>query len=89
MSENVLTFCLMSDWVISIILFSSSLMYSSALFSLLLIAFSLVFILATELSNFDGFLSIDFSSLSQWSMFLLIIFLNSFSIFITAFLNRI
>ena len=65
MSENVLTFCLMSDWVISIILFSSSLMYSSALFSLLLIAFSLVFILATELSNFDGFLSIDFSSLSQ------------------------
>lgn len=76
-------------WVISIILFSTSLMYSSALFSLLLIAFSLVFILATELSNFDGFLSKDFSSLSQWSMFLLIIFLNSFSIFITSFLNRI
>ena len=76
-------------WVISIILFSTSLMYSSALFSLLLIAFSLVFILATELSTFDGFLSKDFSSLSQWSMFLLIIFLNSFSIFITSFLNRI
>ena len=51
--------------MISIILFSTSLMYSSALFSLLLIAFSLVFILATELSNFDGFLSKDFSSLSQ------------------------
>ena len=65
MSENVLIFCLMSDWMISIILFSTCLMYSSALFSLLLITFSLVFIVATELSNFDGFLFRDFSSLSQ------------------------
>ena len=44
-------------------------------------------ILADELSNFHLFIFIVCSSLLQWSVFLSIIFLNSFYIFITSFLN--
>ena len=74
-----------SDRVISIILSSRALIHSSASFNLLFIAFRLVFILAIELSNFDLFLFMIYSSLIQWSAFISIIFLNSFSIFITSF----
>ena len=63
------------------------LFFSSALFSLLFIAFSSVFISAIGLSNFDWLRFIVSSSLLQWSSFLSIAFLNSFSIFITSFLN--
>ena len=75
-----------SDQMISIILSFRSLICSSILFTLLFIAFSSVFILAIELSSFDWLLFKVFSSLLQWSAFLLIAFLNSFSIFITYFL---
>ena len=50
--------------MISIILFSRSLMYS-ALFSLLFISFNSEFILAIELSNFGWFLFIISSPLVQ------------------------
>ena len=64
-----------------------SLVHSSALFSALLIAFSLVFISAIELCNFDWLLFTVSSSLLQSSAFLSIIFLNFFRIFITSFLD--
>ena len=67
-----------------LILSSRSLIHFSASFSLLFIAFRLVFILAVELSNFDSFLFIISSSLLQWSAFISIIFLNCFIIFITS-----
>ena len=73
-----------SDCVISITLSSRSLIHFSASFSLLFIAFRLVFILAVELSNFDWFLFIISSSLLQWSAFISIIFLNCFIIFVTS-----
>jgi len=53
------------DCVISIILSSRAPIHSSASFSLLFIAFRLVFILAIELSNFDLFLFMIYSSLLQ------------------------
>ena len=49
-----------SDWVISIILLSRSLIHSFALFSLVFIA-SRLFILAIELSSFDWFIFIVFA----------------------------
>ena len=54
-----------SDWVISIILSSRSLMHSSAVFSWLFIAFSVVFISAIELSNIDWLLFTVSNSLLQ------------------------
>ena len=54
-----LSFCC-SDWVLSIILSSRSLMHSSLLFSLLFIASRLAFISVIELSNFDWFLERQF-----------------------------
>ena len=62
-----------------------SLTHSSALFSLLYIAFNLTFVLANEPSNW--LLFIVSSSLLQRSTFLSKVFLNSFSILIISFLN--
>ena len=76
------SFCC-SNWVISIILSSRS---SSALFILLFMAFSSAFISSNEFSNFSGLLTAS-SSFLQQSAFLLIAFLNSFSIFIIPLLN--
>ena len=78
------SFCC-SNWVISIILSSRS---SSALFILLFIAFSSAFISSNEFSNFSGLLTAS-SSFLQQSAFLLIAFLNSFSIFIIPLLNSV
>ena len=58
-----------SDWMISIILFSRSLI-CSALFSLIFMVFNLSFISAVELLNFDWLLFTVSSSLLQWSEFL-------------------
>ena len=71
-----------SDWTVSIILSSRSFIHS-ALFSLIAIAFSLVFISALGLSNFDWFLYIISSSLLQWSEFLfLFLEFNVFYIYV-------
>ena len=68
------------DWVVSIILSSRSLILSSVFFILLFILMSSVFISANEFSNFSWLLLIISSSFLQLSAFLLIAFLNSFSI---------
>ena len=68
------------DWVISIILSSRSLILSSVFVILLFIVMSSVFISANEFSNFSWLLLIVSSSFLQLSAFLLIAFLNSFSI---------
>ena len=81
-----LSFIYCSNWMISIILFSRSLM-CSALFSLLFIAFNSEFILEIELSNFGWFLFIASSPLVQWSVFLSIIFLNFPRLVTSSFLN--
>lgn len=73
--------------MISIIPSSRSLTRSSALFSLLFIAFSSAFISAIEFSDFHWLLFVVSSSLSQWSAFLSRAFFSSFSIFITSFPN--
>ena len=73
------------DWVISIILSSRSLIRSSALFILLFIAFRSAFVSVNEFSNFSWFLFI----VLQYSAFLSIAFLNSFSIFVISFLNSV
>ena len=75
------------DWVISIILSSRSLILSSALFILFFIAFSSTFVLANEFSSFSRFLLIISSSFLQYSAFLSIDFICSFSIFISSFWN--
>ena len=64
-----------SDWVISIFLSSSSLIHSSALSSLLFIAFSSAFVPENEFSNFNWLLFIVSNSLLQWLAFLSIAFL--------------
>ena len=81
-----LLFCC-SDWMISIILSSRSCICSFVLFIMLLVASWLAYISGIDLLNFDWFLFIVISSLLQWSVFLLIIFLNNFSVCITSFLN--
>ena len=68
------------DWVISIFLSSRSLILSSVFVILLFILMSSVFISANEFSNFSWLLLIISSSFLQLSAFLLIAFLNSFSI---------
>ena len=68
------------DWVISIILSSRSLILSSVFVILLFILMSSVFISANKLSNFSWLFLIVSSSFLQLSAFLLIAFLNSFSI---------
>ena len=59
-----LSFCC-PDWMISIVLAFRSLVHSSVLFSLLLIAFSSVFVLANEFLNFCWLLFIVSTSLLQ------------------------
>ena len=78
------SFCY-SNWVISIILSSRS---SSALFIVLFIAFSSAFMSSNEFSNFSWPLTAS-SSFLQQPAFLLIAFLNSFSIFIIPLLNSV
>ena len=68
------------DWVVSIILSSRSLILSSVFFILLFILKSSVFISANEFSIFSWLLLVISSSFLQLSAFLLIAFLNSFSI---------
>ena len=74
--------------MISIILSSRSLIYSFAFFSLLFIDFGLALTSANEFLNFDCLIFIVSSSLLQWSAFLLIAFLNSFSILLRTFWNQ-
>jgi len=68
-------------WVISIILSSTSLIRSSALFILLFVAFSSACISANEFSSFSWLLLIFSSSFLRESAWLFISSLNSFSIF--------
>uniref|UniRef100_A0A4X1UK17 Uncharacterized protein n=1 Tax=Sus scrofa TaxID=9823 RepID=A0A4X1UK17_PIG len=75
------------DWVISIILSSTSLIRSSELFILFFIALSSVCISANEFSSFSWLLLILSSSFLKESALLLISSLNSFSIFNTSLLN--
>ena len=73
------------NWVISIILSSRPFILSFMLSILLFIAFSSVFLSANEFANFSWFLSIFFSSFLKYFAFMLIAFLDSFSIFIISF----
>ena len=75
------------DWVISIILSSTSLIHSSALFILVFIAFSSVCISTNEFSSFSWLLLIFSSSFLKESALLFISYLNSFSIFTISLLN--
>ena len=89
-------FCLLSDWVISIILSSKSLILSSALFILLFSAFNSVSVSENKFYNFSWFLLIFSSSFLKKSALLLmstlnyfIFTLNSFSIFTTSLWNSV
>ena len=73
--------------MISIILSSTSLIHSSALFILVFTAFSSVYISANEFSSFSWLLLIFSSSFLRVSALLLISSLNSFSIFTLSLLN--
>lgn len=73
--------------MISIILSSISLIHSSSLFIPQFIAFSSAFLSENELSNFPWVLLIVSSLFLQYSTFLLIVFLNFFSIFIISVLK--
>ena len=75
------------DWVISIILSSTSLFHSSALFLLLFIAFTSVCISSNEFSGFPWLLLIFSISFLKESELLFISSLNSFSIFTISLLN--
>ena len=82
--EIFLSICC-SNWVISITVCFRSLIHSSALFGLLFIAISSVFILARE-SNFDLLLFIILIPCYSHLLFKSTAFLNSLY-FITSFLN--
>ena len=76
-----------SVWVISIILSSMSLIRSSALFILVLIAFSSVCVSASEFSSFSWLFLIFYSSFLRESALLFSFSLNSFNIFTISLLN--